>query len=1259
MVEEPAARTSSVGKEPTKRYKSVRRDPSEPTPTNWQRKPHVADNIPSPIESHIQLNATGTSVDFGSGDVCSLGEYIFLDFDRDTAPPISTDLRPAKSFDVVRIQRFLKDAESIKMEVNYTARPSAVLRRSADSRELYATFKKRVVPAANFRGKCTVQVRNSIRNLPKYREKPSQFYIAQFYDFVTHRVYDIVPVQSMKSLTHLKVAELKTVAEYALVKPEETAKLCENSRKKRGPVVTAESASSADNGNEDDASTAGEGLPQPWPFRYFDDTVYEFLNECELPSNSPETKIGEDHQAQIEKWTGHKLRYYTQTISKTTRQLEMQYADANSGDEMEPVDTELPYVQEMPSGYIARGTDATSIPSSIPAEGISEFVAKCRESCAKKLDVESCNVEFLDACCSAYSNNVGYESAALIEVMNLKKSHICIPELKEEECLTLRKMLNPFLKTGWHDIFKAIGTRTSAEIARYFWTRQLKRKRNVSFAQQIVSVNECAEILEHKGCISEYESNQLRCAVCLTNTAYGWEALPHYMSLLPLDIKEHTHKYAMCSRCARLWYRYGVGWRPATEVKELENHDEIIVDQDLLEDAKAYTIQEEKRTKRLENAMNKKQISKQTLAQQKKTKTEEDKSNAGDKKVNEMKTSEKKSTDAKKVDKKTSDDKSSDKKIKAKTETGKPATKTTAKSEKSINATGKEKNASKKKPAASASSSTPSAANSAKTKAKAGDKKGSSAANSKEDDNSNDAGDSDNAELNSDTDKPETAAKRTSSEKETPAKRAKTAHPLSDEGIDALLDTIDEVPDLDTPVQPYTCAVCGQLDPSMVSKTCAGCGISVHVACYGQGIAMKYKDNNLEQYTFPRDLNPPDSEAESANKDEATDTDTDENDFSGVKWLCDCCANSRLLLNADPFYQCRFCPLFPMAYNEWMAGNTTQYPVDGLKKAIDGTWCHVRCALYIPGVTFQNAREYEDIDDTDLNKDLHSGICAICYEQYGGRNEHANDKEKERNATSTETVSNALAASSHDTSVLNSETNTDGAASAPVDAASKENERQEIVKFSSSCYFSFPRPEEQQKCWNKGVKIQCNMCSDKFHVSCASQKHFKMGFTKETIPKPIIVCSKHTTCNIPLTPISYMDLNLNLTAMQLYVRTHKVSKQRPVYSAQELNNLLNERKAESTLLDEPLIVPFTSQVDSTRTIFCSSCLRRDRTCYISVDKGVLMCTLCYTNHTWQPQEQNKQRELELNGLAVSVLNKMYREVCRGGVKEFVNYVEPN
>ncbi|GMM52698.1 hypothetical protein DASB73_036610 [Starmerella bacillaris] len=1139
----------SPTKEPAKRYKSVRRDPNQATPLNWQRKPHISDNIPCLDVNEIKINDNSTSIDFGNNVTCTLGDHIFLDFERDQELPTSTGCDVLQSFRVARIVRIVhpgteNSLDSPCIEVNFLIRPYEVLKRSIDTRELYCTFKTDIVPLTMFRGKCIVQNKLSVRNLNKYREKSSQFWVGKFYDYITQRVYDLVPVSAMKALHSQKIAELSQQASYAILNPDTTAKLCEASRKKR----TAPSNNADDDSNDD-------SKVQKWCYRYYDVETAQFLAEGLLDSHRLEVKIGSDHQAEIDEWSGHNLRYYTLSAPTNARFSgpQLRYADLdqdNDGND-EQVDTSLPWVQEMPSGYIHRGGNATSTPVSIPEQNMNKFITKCRESCAKTLNLEACNVDYLDACCSAYTNNNYDETKALMEVMDLNKRQINIPTLSDEEKVKLRSLLNPFLKISWHDIFTAIGTKTGAEISRYYWTRQLKRKRNIAWSQQIVRSDQNEEVKHAKNHTSEYQSTVLRCAVCLTDTTYGWEPMPHYFSLLPIRLDEPDLKYAMCMRCARLWYRYGVGWREAKEVLELEKHE--MVEPELIEDAKVYNMQEDKRLKRQTNAINKKQAAIQQKLDKAKNKDKDKEKDADSSESSDAKNSKDNSGE---------DEKSGDqaaKTVSAKTAKGtqKPKAKGTAASKKEKTKEEKSKTSSDK----------PGDVTNANPKEPA--KKGKAK-------------------------KEQTAVKRAAEEKEV-TKKPKFVSPFSTEGVDQFLSQLNEKPECEAETSSYNCVVCGQLDPSMTQRTCVSCGLNVHVSCYGRGIY-----DSLSGSESPKCNNVDVKSKVSSGSKQSVATE--------LPWFCDCCTNSRHVLNGDPFYQCQFCPQFPLSYAEWLNGNKPLYPVDALKMAVNKTWCHVRCAMFIPGVTFLDPKNYEGIDPCNVERGLYGGECTVCIERCA--NGYEIETWKDTPPSDTQPMGGKIIV--------------------------KERGKYEI-DHSNSCFASFPVNDLGKGLSKTGVKIKCSLCPNRFHVSCASHKHFKMGFTKEINPRPIVICSRHASCNIPLTPLSYVDLNLNLTVAQLYSRTHKKSKRWTDFTAADWFPILSKHQISSNRKGA-LILPFGSQPKNVSEV-CSSCMRQKALCYYSTESG-LQCLLCYTNHHWR-MENSVENDRKLAKTCTEAVNAMF------------------
>ncbi|KAI9008577.1 BAH domain-containing protein [Hyaloraphidium curvatum] len=83
------------------------------------------------------------------------------------------------------------------------------MRRRGDSRMLVATMHSDWNPIESIRGKCTIRHRQHIDDLEAYKMQDDCFYYEQLYDRFTQRFYDVVPMESVRTLPPDTMESLK------------------------------------------------------------------------------------------------------------------------------------------------------------------------------------------------------------------------------------------------------------------------------------------------------------------------------------------------------------------------------------------------------------------------------------------------------------------------------------------------------------------------------------------------------------------------------------------------------------------------------------------------------------------------------------------------------------------------------------------------------------------------------------------------------------------------------------------------------------------------------------------------------------------------------------------------------------------------------------------------------------------------------------------------------------------------------------------
>lgn len=767
--------------------RAPRRDPNEPIPENWQRRLHVADRIDAPkepfeLEDRV-LRAENYAV--------TVGGHVFVDIDarrsaanRGPSEPEPNEPEPSKlepldgllsewdtGLPAFRIGRVIEVTRE-HVAVNWLtraceSRPRATPKGPVDSREVYLTNQYATVPVAQVRGECVVQHAQEIRTLARFREKPAQFYFSKYFDAETRTVHDVVPIASLK--VWVGAARLETLAleaDLAILDRETFVHLQETPRGRKPPNDEAEMPT-----NLEELARAKNRCP----FKYWDLTTRAF---APWPKRMP--RVGDEFQCIVDDWPGAPLQYYTWSSPGKAKPVE--------GD---TVDMDRPWAQEMPSGYIPRGGDATSTPLSAPSPGLADFVTTCQQNYAPRLEIPPSNLNFLDACCLAYTQSGEFESAALA-VSRLAKQAL-IPSLSSDELAKFVDCVSPFRAPDWHAAYRAMINKPFQELCLFYFSRMPFADH--APASQMVLASSTKSELDEKA-ISE---PGLRCIECHTQQAPEWHPLPRVLFAVP---EPDSEKLALCNRCARLWLRYRTGWCPCSQLNSTEETEPELVD-----DANSYLAEQERRAKRRQAAAEKKEAND-------KRKVEEKEVKQATKRLKKEAKARGETPETEEILAKTSEPQAetedSESKSKTKAKVKEPATKGKEPKTKEP----KTKEPKTKEPKTKEPKTKEPKGKEVKGKdTKGKEAKGKEAKNSQREEKSPDD--------------------ESTEESDSGARKKK--------GVDTLL-SLDLVEDilasLDNDVEPESqgpqpCPVCGQLDPSLPQVACASCMLSVHAACYG------------------------------------------------------------------------------------------------------------------------------------------------------------------------------------------------------------------------------------------------------------------------------------------------------------------------------------------------------------------------------------------------------------------------------------------
>ncbi|EFR03046.1 hypothetical protein MGYG_06045, partial [Nannizzia gypsea CBS 118893] len=109
---------------------------------------------------------------------------------------------PGEPYYLARIMEFLpsKDNPSGPIEsvrVNWYYRPRDIQRKTNDLRVVFASMHSDACPLTSLRGKCTIKHRTEIANWDQYMKAKDCFWFERMYDRYIHRYYDVIPTSNV------------------------------------------------------------------------------------------------------------------------------------------------------------------------------------------------------------------------------------------------------------------------------------------------------------------------------------------------------------------------------------------------------------------------------------------------------------------------------------------------------------------------------------------------------------------------------------------------------------------------------------------------------------------------------------------------------------------------------------------------------------------------------------------------------------------------------------------------------------------------------------------------------------------------------------------------------------------------------------------------------------------------------------------------------------------------------------------------------
>lgn len=348
-----------------------------------------------------------------------------------------------------------------------------------------------------------------------------------------------------------------------------------------------------------------------WPFRYLGihSNLEDAFDADDRIHPRAASRIGNKQQAVVKAWPGRPVVYYQRSVAEG-RMRGRRTAKKVAKKENSPpgLDTSLPWVQEMPKGYLQRGSDATS--TLMWANDVGdpkEFLSKTKVY-AEKLNLHHTSPNFFDACLKAFHDSGGDEAQALRVVSTLTRKALKEPTFTDEEIERFEEGVEQF-GSELHDVYKHVGTQSSADIVRFYYlwkktpgghqvwdncqARISRRKASKQSTEFTASIADTAdpEITFSSEKIKKLQKT-VECKHCHTNSSRKWKRASGRM-----PTEEDDPIEALCMRCARLWYRYGVVWQHPEQVLAIyhsKGNAKDKIEPELLEDTFTIVAQREK-----------------------------------------------------------------------------------------------------------------------------------------------------------------------------------------------------------------------------------------------------------------------------------------------------------------------------------------------------------------------------------------------------------------------------------------------------------------------------------------------------------------------------------------------------------------------------------------------------------------------------------------------------------------------------------------
>lgn len=220
-----AQKSKTQAKSVRKPKVAKRKVAAKETPMNWQRKAHVSDRMGKLSFMGAIVSDDRSSITLADGLRIEIGDHVYV-----LSEPMGEPYYLARVIEFIPAEKVKENSldlnDHLAARVNWLYRPGDVHKKRKNTRELLLTMQSDVCQLASFRGKCTVRCLSEIEDLDRYQNTPNCFWVSQMWDRYIERLFDVLPTSKVTNMPEPVINLLRARFRYIVVEPQFTKRLC-------------------------------------------------------------------------------------------------------------------------------------------------------------------------------------------------------------------------------------------------------------------------------------------------------------------------------------------------------------------------------------------------------------------------------------------------------------------------------------------------------------------------------------------------------------------------------------------------------------------------------------------------------------------------------------------------------------------------------------------------------------------------------------------------------------------------------------------------------------------------------------------------------------------------------------------------------------------------------------------------------------------------------------------------------------------------